>query len=172
MITVGLVCYSMNIIWEVFALSEKIEDLVFNLVESSVEELGLELVSVEYVKEGASWYLRIFIDKEDGVDLDDCERASRKISDLLDEKDPISQAYFLEVSSPGIERVLQREKDFVKFRDYLVNVQLYAPWEGQKKLQGLLGEVTKETLNLILDNDCPVEIPRKQIAQVRLAWVD
>lgn len=153
-------------------MSEKIQELVFNMVEPIVEQLGLELVSVEYVKEGSAWYLRFYIDNEDGVDLDDCEKASRKISDLLDQKDPISKAYFLEVSSPGIERLLQREKDFIKYRNSLVNIQLYAPWEGQKKLQGKLGEVTAEALNLVLEGPKTVEIPRKQVAQVRLAWVD
>lgn len=142
------------------------------MVEPIVEQLSLELVSVEYVKEGANWYLRIYIDKENGVDLDDCENASRQISDLLDQADPIPQAYFLEVSSPGIERLLQREKDFVKYSGNLVNVQLYAPMEGSKKLQGVLGEVTAETLILELNQDKVLEIPRKQIAQVRLAWVD
>jgi len=153
-------------------LPGKIEDRVFKLVEPLVAKLDLELVSVEYVKEGANWYLRIYIDKDGGVDLDDCERASRQISDLLDEVDPIPQSYFLEVSSPGIERLLQREKDFVKYQGRLVNIQLYAPWEGHKKLQGGLGTVTDDILNLVLDDDRTLEIPRGKIAWVRLAWVD
>jgi len=153
-------------------MQEKVQDVVFALVKPAVEKLQLELVAVEYVKEGANWYLRIYIDKENGVDLDDCERASRVISDLLDEKDPIPQAYFLEVSSPGIERLLQRDVDYARYRDALVNVQLFAPLAGRKKLHGKLGEVTPEALQLTLEDDKILEIPRDKIAQVKLAWVD
>ena len=153
-------------------MQEKVQEMVFALVKPIVLNLELELVAVEYVKEGANWYLRVYIDKEKGVDLDDCARASRVISDLLDEQDPIPQAYFLEVSSPGIERLLQREQDYLKFREALVNVQLFAPLEGRKKLHGKLGEVTTETLKLALEDQRILEIPRNKIAQVRLAWED
>lgn len=155
-------------------MHEKVQDVVFALVKPVVEKQELELVAVEYLKEGANWYLRIYIDKEKGIDLDDCERASRVISDLLDEKDPIPQAYFLEVSSPGIERLLQRDVDFSRYREALVNVQLFSPLEGSKskKVQGKLGEVTAETLKLVLEDQKLLEIPRNKIAQVRLAWVD
>lgn len=153
-------------------MQEKIQDLVMNMLKPAVEKLDLELVAVEYLKERSNWYLRVYIDKEKGVDLDDCERASTVISALLDEKDPIPHAYFLEVSSPGVERVLQRDADFVKFKQALVNVQLYAPLEGQKKLQGKLGEVTQEILVLNLEGGKVLEIPRNKIAQVRLAWVE
>jgi len=153
-------------------MQEKIQGMVFNLAKPVVEEMDLELVAVEYVKEGAGWYLRIYIDKEDGVDLDDCERVSRVLSDLLDQHDPIPQAYFLEVSSPGVERLLQRDADFVRFRGELVNVQLFSPLNGRKKLQGTLGEVDKENLQLILQDQSTLDIPRNKIAQVRLAWVE
>jgi len=153
-------------------MQEKIQDQVYDLVKPVIEEMDLELVAVEYVKEGASWYLRIYIDKENGVDLDDCERVSRVLSDLLDKHDPIPQAYFLEVSSPGIERLLQRDADFVRFRGELVNVQLFSPLAGRKKLQGTLGEVNGETLQLILQDQSTLDIPRDKIAQVRLAWVE
>ena len=95
----------------------KIEDAVWKMAEPLVTENGLELIDVEYVKEGAEWYLRLFLDKngENGVDLDDCELISRKFSDLLEMTDPIEQAYRLEVSSPGIERPLKRTKDFQRF---------------------------------------------------------
>ena len=104
--------------------------------------------------------------------MNKCDREVRDSLDLLDEVDPIPQSYFLEVSSPGIERLLQREKDFVKYQGRLVNIQLYAPWEGHKKLQGGLGTVTDDILNLVLDDDRTLEIPRGKIAWVRLAWVD
>lgn len=149
---------------------KKITDLVFDMANPIIEEMGLELVCVEYVKEGANWYLRLYIDKEGGVDLDDCQGVSVKISDLLDEKDPISQSYYLEVSSPGIERVLQREKDFVKYKGELVNVSLYVPIDGKKNYIGKLGSVDEENLTLIIDNAKEMKIDREQITQVRIAW--
>lgn len=151
---------------------KKIQEVVYNLAHPLVEEMGLELVSVEFVKEGANWYLRLFIDKEKGVDLEDCEKASRAISDLLDQKDPISQSYFLEVSSPGIERLLQRDKDYVKYRDAHVNVHLYKPLDGRKQIKGRLGNVDQSVLRLNMEDGVILEIPREKISQVRLAWVD
>jgi len=150
--------------------SKKIQDLVYTLAKPVVEEKGLELAGVEYVKEGPNWYLRIYIDKETGVDHEDCETVSRVISDLLDKKDPIQQSYFLEVSSPGIERILQTEKDFNKFKSRQIVVHLYTPFEGQKKLKGTLGNVNKETLELQLENGGELQLSRDKIAQVRLAW--
>ena len=95
----------------------KVEEIIWTMAQPLAEEYGVELVDVEYVKEGAEWYLRLYIDKENGaVELDDCENMSRTIGDLLDKKDPIEQAYRLEVSSPGIERPLKRMKDFVRFK--------------------------------------------------------
>ncbi len=151
---------------------EKIHDIVYNLAEPVVESMDMELVAVEFVKEGANWYLRIYIDKEDGVDLDDCQAVSTVLSDLLDEKDPISQAYFLEVSSPGIERILFRGKDFVRFQEALVNVHTYAPINGSKVIKGKLGPVNEENLVLYLEDGEELSVPRNKIAQVRLAWQD
>jgi len=130
---------------------KKIEDQVFELALPVTQEKGLELVGVEYVKEGASWILRVYIDKDGGVDHEDCQAVSHLLSDILDAKDPISQAYFLEVSSPGIERILQREKDLEKYRNALVNVHTYSPVENKKILQGQLGPVTDKMLALDLD---------------------
>lgn len=148
----------------------KIQDIVYDLAEPVVESMGMEVVAVEFVKEGANWYLRIYIDKEDGIDLDDCQAVSTVISDLLDEKDPISQAYFLEVSSPGIERILFRDKDFVRFQQNLVNVHTYAPFNGSKLIMGKLGPVNKEDLTICFEDGAELSIPRSKIAQVRLAW--
>ncbi|MCR4440929.1 MAG: ribosome maturation factor RimP [Peptococcaceae bacterium] len=135
-----------------------------------VEKRGMELVAVEYVKEGGSWYLRLYIDKEGGVDLEDCQAVSGEVSELLDRTDPIPHSYFLEVSSPGIERILQTEKDFRRFRGRKVNVTTFAPVEGKKKLRGNLGEVDGDGLQLLLDGGKELKIPGKIIAQVRLAW--
>ncbi|RYD06553.1 hypothetical protein N752_02485 [Desulforamulus aquiferis] len=105
-------------------------------IEPVINELNLELVDVDYVKEGGNWYLRVFIDKLGGVDLDDCQTASEKVDVVLDELDPISQAYFLEVSSPGIERPLKKPADFERFKGHLINVTTYAPIDGNKSFKG------------------------------------
>ncbi|QNB45727.1 ribosome maturation factor RimP [Thermanaerosceptrum fracticalcis] len=151
---------------------KKTQDVVYELVKPLIEDKGMELVDVEFVKEGPNWYLRIYIDKENGVDLDDCQEISGIISDLLDEADPIPQSYFLEVSSPGIERPLKKEKDFIKYKNHAVNVSTFVPIEGKKVLQGKLGNVTSEVLAVILPNGQEIQVPRDKISQVRLAWED
>ena len=149
----------------------KIEDAIWKMAEPLVAENGLELIDVEYVKEGAEWYLRLFLDKDDenGVDLDDCELISRKFSDVLEEKDPIAQAYRLEVSSPGIERPLKRTKDFVRFAGEKVQVKTFAEVEGKKQFIGILGETTEEAVTIDVDGTV-ITIPRKQISKANLVW--
>jgi ribosome maturation factor RimP len=134
-----------------------------------LEGMGYELVDLEFVKEGANWYLRLYIDKEPGVDLDDCEKVSRGLSAVLDRKDWISVPYFLEVSSPGIERVLKKDKDWIRFKGAPVNVHLFAAIEGRKVYQGALGEVSDQELCLTA-GDREIRLPRDQITLVRLAW--
>lgn len=148
----------------------KIQDIVFEMVEPIAAEKNLELVAVEYLKEGGNWYLRVYIDKEGGVDLDDCQSVSIEISDLLDKKDPIPQAYFLEVSSPGIERILQRDKDFLRFRGRQVVLHTYTAIDGKKKIKGELGQVNDQSIELNPNNEQTISIPREKISQVRLAW--
>lgn len=149
---------------------KRIQDLVYKLARPIAESKGLELVAVEYLKEGANWYLRIYIDKEKGVDHEDCQAVSMEISELLDEKDPIPMAYFLEVSSPGIERIIQTEKDFLKYADAVVNVHTYTPINKRKKFKGRLGPVSETTLVLWADGDTKLELPREKVSQVRIAW--
>ena len=105
---------------------------------------------VEYVKEGPNWYLRIYIDKENGVNIDDCEFVSRKLEKLLDERDFIKQAYILEVSSPGINRRLKQAADFAKYRGHIVDVKLYKPVNGLKEYQGELKGLENEGFTIIL----------------------
>lgn len=149
----------------------KIEDMIWKMAEPLVAENGLELIDVEYVKEGAEWYLRLFLDKDDeyGVDLDDCELISRKFSDVLEEKDPITQAYRLEVSSPGIERPLKRTKDFLRFAGEKVQIKTFSEVEGRKQFIGILGETTEETVTMDVDG-IVIKIPRKQISKANLVW--
>ncbi|MDD5795848.1 MAG: ribosome maturation factor RimP [Oscillospiraceae bacterium] len=125
-------------------------EAVWNLIEPIIEELGLELWDVRYVKEGAQWYLRVFIDKPEGVNIEDCEKVSRAIDQPLDDLNPIEQSYCLEVCSPGIERELIREEHFMKFMGADVIVKMIRPIEGiGKEFGGVLtdynkGEVTIE----------------------------
>ena len=149
----------------------KIEDAIWKMAEPLVAENGMELIDVEYVKEGAEWYLRLFLDKEgdEGIDLDDCELISRKFSDVLEEKDPITQTYRLEVSSPGIERPLKRTKDFQRFQGEKVQVKTFSEVEGKKQFIGILQETTEETVTLDVDG-ASIVIPRKQIGKANLVW--
>lgn len=121
----------------------RIEDIVAELVQPVVDRLSFELVDVEFLKEGANWYLRVYIDKPGGIMLDDCQAVSEELSDRLDESDPIKQSYILEVSSPGLERPLKKDGDFEKFRGEPVEVKLFQPVNGKKifegELQGLEG---------------------------------
>ncbi|MDD3318247.1 MAG: ribosome maturation factor RimP [Methanosarcina sp.] len=149
---------------------ENVRELVFRLTEPIVAQNGMELVDVEFVKEGANRYLRLFIDKEGGVDLDDCEKISKLVSDLLDEKDPIDQAYFLEVSSPGIDRPLKKAADFKKYEGHQVIVKTFSPFGGKKKLQGKLGKYDQTNLILYIENEQEVQIPWENISQVKLDW--
>ena len=111
-------------------VKENIAAVVERLSAPVVEELGMELVDVEFVKEGGRWMLRVYIDKPGGIGLDDCERVSQSLDTMLDEKDPIPQTFYLEVSSPGIERPLKKLRDFQRFCGHRVNVSTYAPLEG------------------------------------------
>lgn len=125
----------------------KITELVAELARPAVEEAGCELWDVEYVREAGAWYLRLYIDKACGVDILDCERVSRQVSDLLDEADPIEGSYTFEVSSAGVERALKRPGDFARFMGSPVLVKLYKARDGRKEFAGVLsgyenGDVT------------------------------
>ena len=141
----------------------KVETQVENLMAEILAGTEYELVDVEYVKE-RDWYLRIFVDKAGGIDLDDCQAISEKLSAQLDASDIISGAYILEVSSPGIDRILKKDKDFVREAGKVVDVTLYAPLDGKKLFVGELEGRDEKFLRLK-----DVEpLPREKIAQVRL----
>lgn len=116
------------------SVESRVEELMLSIIENS----DFELVDVQYVKEGPNWYLRIFIDRPEGIVLDDCEYISKKLEALLDEKDFIKNSYILEVSSPGIERPLKYDKDFIRFAGKMVIVNTYKPINGKKSFKGLL----------------------------------
>ena len=135
-----------------------------------VEELGLSLWDVEFVKEGGSWYLRIFIDKPAGIDHEDCRFVSESIDTLLDEKVPVGHSYTLEVSSPGIERPLKKTADFVRFTGHNIAISTFAPIDGQKKFTGCLKDVLPEGITVEVNNKA-IQIAFEQIASARLAVV-
>ena len=146
------------------------ETRVLPLVLPIVEEMGLELVDLEFVKEGANWYLRIYIDKENGVDINDCEAVSKAVEAKLDAEDPIEQAYVLEVSSPGLDRPLKKEEDFVRFAGEIIDVKLYQAMNGKKTLEGKL--IGLEDGVIVMEEDGKeVRISRKDAADVRLAVI-
>ena len=116
----------------------KITEQVWQFAEPIVKELGCSLWDVEYVREGADWFLRLYIDKDGGVDINDCEAVSRAVDPVLDEKDPIPDSYHFEVCSAGLERVLKRESDCAQFMGSTVLVKLYRPKDGQKEFVGKL----------------------------------
>jgi len=145
----------------------KIKDIVAQMTGPIAEANGLELVEVEYKKEGGQWYLRVYLDKEGGVDLADCEKVSVQLSEKLDEEDPIPQAYILEVSSPGLERPLKKIEDYQRFKGHKVNIKTFAPVGGRKKFKGKLGEVVSDGVVVYIDDEEFI-IPLEKIASARL----
>ena len=148
----------------------KVTEIVEELALPIVEAEGLELVDVEYKKEGSNWFLRVFIDKPEGVDIDDCGRVSEQLSDKLDEVDPIVDAYFLEVSSPGAERPLKKPTDFERSINKNVYITTYEPIDGQKIFEGVLTAYDGTTLT-VQEAKSSKTLPMESVASARLAVV-
>lgn len=145
----------------------KITDKVTELARPIVEEEGCRLWDVEYVREAGNWYLRIYIDKTGGVDIEDCERISRRLDPVLDEADPIPDSYVFEVGSAGIERELKRPGDFESFLGSEVEVRLYQPLNGQKAYVGTLVGYDNGTTTIEIGGKT-LSFNKTQTAQVRL----
>lgn len=143
-------------------MAGRIEAEVEKIVEELLENTALELVAVDYVKE-RDWYLRVFIDKESGVDLDDCQDLSRKLEELLDAQDLIKTSYILEVSSPGLDRELKKPRDFQREMGKDIDVSLFAPLDGKKVVTGPLSAYDGETINV-----GDMAIPMGKVAKVNL----
>lgn len=148
----------------------KIADIVTEIARPIVEQIGCELWDVEYVSEGGQWYLRIYIDKADGVSIDDCERVSRAVDPILDEKDPIASSYIFEVSSAGLERALKQPMHFQRCLGENVEVKLYKPMEGSKLFTGILSGYENGNIT-INSNGNDVTFTKEQVANVRLRLV-
>ena len=146
-----------------------IEERIENLIESTINVLGYELYDVEYSKEGKDYFLRIFIDKPEGIDLNDCEKVNDSINDLLDRADYIKEQYFLEVSSPGIERILRKDKHLEKNIGVLVEIKLFKAIDNKKVIQGVLKEFSKESI-VIETEDRNLEIDRKDISVIKMVY--
>ena len=142
-----------------------IEEKVENLLKPTIENLGYELYDVIYEKEAKDYYLRILIDKKEGINLEDCEKVNNAITEILDEKDYIKDQYFLEVSSPGIERVLRKDWQMQENIGKEVEVKLFKPFNGQKIITGILKGFDDENINI---ND--VELPRKDISLIKIKY--
>lgn len=150
-------------------MKKSIESTIEEMVSKITEPRNFEIVDVEYVKEAGEFYLRIYIDKEGGISLNDCEEVSRALSEELDEKDPIKDNYFLEVSSPGLDRPLKKDKDFVRYQGRDVEIKLYKPINGCKQFEGeLVGLTEDKNIKVIIDGN-EVEFNKKEVALVRLA---
>ena len=149
----------------------KIEENVESLVKDKIEDLGYELYDVLFFKEGPNKILRIVIDNENGISLDDCEKVNNEVKDLIDEADLIKEQYYLEISSPGIERLLRKDWQLEKFKGELVEVKLFKKDEnGNKNYIGELGETTEKELQIKADE--LIKIDRKNIAQVKTVYID
>lgn len=144
--------------------------VVWNIAEPIAEKLGLTLWDVRFVKEGASWYLRIFIDRDGGVSIDDCVEMSHALNDPLDDADPIAQSYCLEVSSPGIERELKRDFHFEKMMGKKINVRLIRPDENKQKEfnHAVLKSYENGVIGAILDDGSERQFNKKETAWVKL----
>lgn len=147
-------------------VNNKISETVINIAKPIAEGLGLVLVDVEFVREGKDWYLRVYIDKDGGVTLDDCEAVSRPLSDKLDKLDPIPQAYLLEVSSPGVERPFKTSRDFEKAIGENVRVKLYKAINGRKTIDGILEKYDGETVTILTDEDVREIYQLKDISKI------
>ena len=145
----------------------KVSDLTAALAGPIAAENGCTLWDVEYVKEAGDWYLRVYIGKEGGVSIQDCEAVSRPLSDALDEADPIEGSYILEVSSAGADRALKKPEHFRRFLGSQVDVKLYRAREGRKELTGTLLGCENGDVTLALSGE-PVVLEKKDVAQVRL----
>jgi len=146
----------------------KIEEQALLVVEPIAQKFDCYVVDTQYQKEGSDWYLRIFIDKEGGVSITDCETVSRAISEVIDADDFVGRAYMLEVSSPGLERELKKEREFSYYRGREVSVKLFAPMDGRKEFLAVLGEYKDGEINLKLSDDTEIVLSQKKAASIKL----
>lgn len=139
---------------------------IYEMVKPIADELNYEIYHIEYVKENGEYYLRIYIEKDGGIALSDCEALSRRVSDLMDEKDPIKDAYFLEVSSPGLNRTIFTDDHYNRFVGREVMVRFTKSIDGKKNIKGILKEVNED--NIVVESDVLVNIPKDKIKSANI----
>lgn len=149
----------------------KTTEIVDSLVRGKIAELGYELDEVEYIKEYGNMVLTLYIEGENGITLDDCEKVSRAVDPILDEADPIEEAYYLSVSSIGLDRPLKKDKDFARNIGQKLQVKLYAPVNKKKELVGELKAYDEESFTIDVEKAGEVTIKRKDAALIR-PWID
>lgn len=149
----------------------KIEEKIEELVTKPITDLGYRVYDVMYVKEGKDNFLRIFIDNDKGISLDDCEKVNDAITDMLDEANLIKDQYFLEISSPGVERNIRKDKHFEESIGKEVNIKLFKPLENkEKEITGILKDFDKETVKIETDKNEEITIPRNNISSIKWAF--
>ena len=141
---------------------------VYELIKDVVEAEGVRLWDVRFLKEGASWYLRVFIDKPEGISIADCTNVSHAIDPIIDEADPIDVSYYLEVCSPGIERELTRSRHYEESLGKQVRLKLYRAYDGKKEITGTLEDVTEENVTLVTEGNA-LTVERKNISKANLS---
>lgn len=146
-----------------------VEEKIEKLVEHKINELGYELYDVEYAKEGKNFFLRIFIDKADGIDINDCQKVNDEIMDLLDEADYIKEQYFLEISSPGVERVLRKDKHLRDNIGKEITIKLFKTTENKKELEGFLKKFDNETIAISCESH-EIVLERKNISLMKIKF--
>jgi ribosome maturation factor RimP len=151
------------------AIRKQVQRRVEEIADSMLKDEGLELVDLEYRREGRRWVLRLFIDKEEGVTVDDCAAVSRELGDILDAKDAVPEAYVLEVSSPGLNRRVRKKEDFSRFAGRKVEVRLTAPQDGRRKIVGNILGVEGEAV-VVAAPESTYSIPLEGIARATLVY--
>lgn len=146
----------------------KSTDLIANKLKGPIEQAGYELWDVEYKKEGKKWFLRLFIEHQENITLDDCIKVNEIVEPILEESDIIPQEYFLEVSSPGIYRPLKKPEHFTRFIGYQIHTQLFEAVSGNKKFEGQLESASSEGITILLNNQERIRLSYQQIAKARL----
>ena len=152
--------------------SESYEAKTEQLIQPLIDANNFELVDVEFVKEGSDWYLRVYIDKDGGITVDDCELISRAFNEILDREDYISEQYIFEVSSPGLMRPLKNEKDYKRSVGKLIDIKLYKPVDKCKEFTGVLDSYDKDTVTIKMDDDTQKTFDRSNLAMIRLAFCE
>jgi ribosome maturation factor RimP len=149
---------------------KRIVDKISHLVEPVVQEFGMEMVDVEFRTERGRWILRVFIDKEGGITVDDCASVSRELGDLIEAEDIIDYPYVLEISSPGLNRPLRKESDFIRSIGKMVRLKMSRPINRRRNFTGRLANVREGVISLLVDENNLVELPLREIDKARVKY--